>query len=43
VFLDCLEGKRKPACSIADGVAALETLFAAYRSAARGQEITLPL
>jgi len=43
VFLDCLEGKRKPACSVADGVAVLETLFAAYRSAARGAAVTLPL
>lgn len=43
VFLDCLEGKRKPACTVADGTAVIETLFAAYRSAARGAAVTLPL
>ena len=34
VFLDCLEGKRQSACTADDGAAILETLFAAYRSAA---------
>jgi predicted dehydrogenase len=41
VFVDCLEGKRQPLCTVSDGVAALEVLFAAYRSAATGREVTL--
>ncbi len=41
VFVDCLEGKRQPACTVADGVAVLEALFAGYRSAASGSVVTV--
>ena len=40
-FLDCLERGREAEVTVADGVRILETLFAAYRSAATGELISL--
>lgn len=40
-FLDCLAGDAPPACSLADGVAALEIALAALRSAAERRTVDL--
>ncbi len=41
VFLDCLDRNKEAECTVADGVRILEALFAAYRSAASGDVVTL--
>ena len=43
LFIDCVEQDREAECTIADGVAVLEVLMAAYKSAATGKVANLPL
>ncbi len=42
-FIDCIESGRKPEVSVADGASVVETLMAAYKSAASGAVVRLPL
>src|SRR5207248_3810771 len=41
-FVDCVRDNRTPLCTGEDGRAVLETIFAAYASAAEGGRINLP-
>lgn len=41
-LLDCVEGRSKPACTLRDGMRALEIVEAARRSARTGRTIELP-
>lgn len=43
LFVDAIEQNREAEFTIADGVKVLEVLFAAYRSAASGRRVRLPL
>ncbi|MBI3472027.1 MAG: Gfo/Idh/MocA family oxidoreductase [Candidatus Solibacter usitatus] len=43
LFIDCLESGQEPEVSVFDGAKAVEVLFAAYRSAATGEVVSLPL
>jgi hypothetical protein len=42
-FIDCLDANRDSEVSAAEAALATEVLLAAYRSAAHGQVVTLPL
>jgi hypothetical protein len=42
-FLDCLDANRESDISAAEAALATEVLLAAYRSAAKGEVVTLPL
>ena len=43
LFIDCIEYDKDPEVSLADAAKVLEVLFAAYRSAATGEVVRLPL
>ena len=42
-FLDCLDADRESEMSAADAAVTTEVLLAGYKSAARGEVVTLPL
>lgn len=43
LFLDCLEQDKEPEVTLDDAAQASEAMLAAYRSAATGQVVALPL
>jgi hypothetical protein len=42
-FLDCLDAGRESEMAVAEAALTTEVLLAAYRSASRGEVVTLPL